>query len=91
MLLSEAIIKGSEGRGQCKEAYILPDGRVCALGAVAKALNICNITADNFIDKQKYGLSTYLVRMNDKEGLTFQEIINKLKKENLDVELDAAK
>ena len=100
MLLSEAILKGSEGRGQCK--YTLEDHlqRVCAHGAanigksgssrphkdrdwVSLTATICKICS-----KYTSGILTHL---NDGHDYTFQQIIDYIKKENLDVELDAAK
>ena len=93
MLLSEAILKGSEGRGQCTRAYELPDGRVCVIGAAAKGLNRTH-NANTHTDIERaivYVKCQDLIRMNDDGHMTFQQIIDYIKKENLDVELDAAK
>lgn len=88
MLLSEAILKGSEGRGQCTRAYELPDGRVCVIGAVAKAIGINNIEADRKINKLlSVKMEVDLVRLNDDQHMTFKEIVDYVKKEGLDVTL----
>ena len=87
MLLSEAILKGSEGRGQCTGAYELPDGRVCVIGAIAKALSMGNIDTDKMLAKiiEGKGLGCSLVHLNDDRKYTFKQIVDYIKEKNLDV------
>lgn len=102
MLLSEAIMKGSEGRKQCVNTLEDHLGRVCAIGAVQIALNgqtrtpsvIYGIRSSfpfcPMCGSNWYHMEDVLAHLNDKHQMTFQEIADFLIKNNLDKEIPNA-
>lgn len=79
MKLSTALKKGSKGMLHLKDVLETDNG-CCALGAIGRGFHIDGL---KIYAKMPIHISSSIIRMNDKEGRSFNYIYNWLKEKGL--------